>query len=63
MRKRSGFGSKFGDGIVVSSGPFQAFHVVFVPLEYIPTMPPHSTYITFSGFTSPINEGALKVKP
>ena len=29
----------------VSSGPFLAFHVVFVPLEYIPTIPPHSTYV------------------
>ena len=24
---------------------FPAFYVVFVPLEYIPTIPPHSTYI------------------
>ena len=29
----------------VSSGPFRAFHVVFIPLEYIPTIPPHSTYV------------------
>ena len=32
-------------GLVVSSGPFHAFHVVFLPLEYIPTIPPHSTYV------------------
>ena len=31
--------------IVVSSGHSRAFYVVFVPLEYIPSIPPHSTYI------------------
>ena len=29
----------------VSSGPFRAFHVVFVPLEYIWSVPPYSTYV------------------
>ena len=29
---------------VVSIGRFRAFYVVFVPLEYVPTIPPHSTF-------------------
>ena len=33
------------DSLVVSSGCFHAFHVIFVPLEYIPTIHPHSTYV------------------
>ena len=36
--------------VVVSIGHFAAFYVVLVPLEYIPTIPPHSTYvIVFEG--------------
>ena len=31
--------------VVVSSGPFHAFHVVFLPLEYILAIPPHSTFV------------------
>ena len=31
--------------IVVSIGHFAAFYVVLVPLEYIPTLPPHFTYV------------------
>ena len=31
--------------IVVSSGHSRAFYVVFVPLECIRSMPPHSTYV------------------
>ena len=30
---------------VVSSGHFHAFHFVYLPLEYVPTIPPHSTYV------------------
>ena len=30
---------------VVSIGHFHAIHVVFVPLEYVPAIPPHSTYV------------------
>ena len=30
---------------VVSIRRFAAFYVVFVPLEYIPTIPPHSTFV------------------
>ena len=39
---------------VVSSGHFHAFHVVFVPLEYIPTIPPHSTYIIVLSYFSEV---------
>ena len=31
--------------IVVSGGPFHAVRVVFLPLEYILSVPPHSTYV------------------
>ena len=31
--------------IVVSIGHCRAFYVVLDPLEYIPTIPPHSTYV------------------
>ena len=31
--------------LVVSIGRFPAFYVVLVPLEYIPSIPPHSTYV------------------
>ena len=31
--------------LVVSIGHFPAFYVVFVPLEYISTIPPHSNYV------------------
>ena len=30
---------------VVSIGHSPAFYVVFVPLEYIPSIPSHSTYV------------------
>ena len=30
---------------VVSIDYFHAFYVIFVPLEYIPSIPPHSTYV------------------
>ena len=33
---------------VVSDGHFHVFHVVFDPLEYVPTRPPHSTYVKVS---------------
>ena len=36
---------------VVYSGSFHAFHVVFFPLEYIPTILPHSEYVIVNGFT------------
>ena len=26
-------------------GRFHAFHVAFIPLEFIPTIPPNSTYV------------------
>ena len=38
--------------IVVSSGYFHAFHVVFFLLEYILSVPPHSTYIIVNGLTT-----------
>ena len=31
--------------IVVSIGRFAAFYIVLVLLEYIPTIPPHFTYV------------------
>ena len=31
--------------VVVSIGHFRAFYVVFVPLEYTRSIPPHSTYV------------------
>ena len=31
---------------VVSSGSFNAFHAVFFPMEYILSVPRHSTYVT-----------------
>ena len=34
-----------GGNEVVSSGHSRAFYVVFVPLKYILSMPPHSTYV------------------
>ena len=34
--------------LVVASGRFLAFHVVFVALEYIPTIPPHTAYVIVS---------------
>ena len=40
--------------LVASSGHFHAFHVVFVPLEYIPTIPPHSTYIIVLSYFSEV---------
>ena len=38
------------DSKVVSSGHFHAFHVVFVPQEYVPTIPLHSTYVMVNYF-------------
>ena len=35
---------------VVSRGSFNAFYVDFFPLEYIPSIPPHSTYVIVNGF-------------
>ena len=35
---------------VVTSGRFHALDVVFVPLEYIPSIPPHSTYVINTSF-------------
>ena len=35
--------------VEVSSGRFHAFHVIFVPLEYVPTIPPRYTYARVSG--------------
>ena len=35
--------------VVVSNGSFHAFHVVFLPLEYIPSIPPHFTYVVVNG--------------
>ena len=35
---------------VVSIGHFPTFYVVFVPLEYVPTIPPHSTCVIVSCF-------------
>ena len=32
---------------VVSIGRFAAFYFVLVPLEYVPTIPPHSTFVLF----------------
>ena len=46
---------------VVSSGHFHAFCVIFVPLDYIPTEPPHSTYVKVSGVILSIF--AMKNKP
>ena len=43
--------------IVVSSGPFRAVHVVFLPLEYIPSVPPHSTYVIVICFVLLTGEG------
>ena len=37
---------------VVSSESFHAFYVVFFPLEYITTIPPHSTYVTNSSYST-----------
>ena len=31
--------------LVISIGHSPAFYVLFVPLEYIPSIPPHSTYV------------------
>ena len=31
---------------VVSIRHFRAFHAIFVPLEYIPIIPPHSCYVS-----------------
>ena len=31
--------------LVVSTGCLRAFYVILVPLEYILTIPPHSTYV------------------
>ena len=33
------------NGPVVSDGHFPAFYVVLVLLEYIPSIPPHSSYV------------------
>ena len=35
---------------VVSSGRFHAFHVIFVPLEYVPTVSPYSAHVIVNGF-------------
>ena len=35
----------FCSATVVSIGRFPAFYVVLVPLEYIPSIPPHSSYV------------------
>ena len=35
---------------VVSSGSFHAFHVFFLPLVYIPSVPPHSTNIIINNW-------------
>ena len=35
---------------VVSSCHFSCFYVIFVPLEYVPTIPPHSTFVIVSCF-------------
>ena len=37
-------GEKFGT-LVVSSGHFHAFYIIFVALEYVLTIPPHSTHV------------------
>ena len=34
-----------GDNMRANIGHIPAFYVILVPLEYIPTIPPHSTYI------------------
>ena len=34
--------------VIVSSGHSCAFYAVFVLLEYVPTIPPPSTYVTVS---------------
>ena len=34
--------------IVVSIGCFTAFYVVLVPMEFIPSEPPHSAYVIVS---------------
>ena len=36
--------------LLFSIGHSRAFYVVFVPLEYVPTIPPHSTYVKVSCF-------------
>ena len=36
---------------VVSSGSFHAFYVILFPLEYIPSIPPHSKYVIVNGFS------------
>ena len=40
-----GFFGQLVLGPVVSIGHSRAFNVALVPLEYIPSVPPHSTYI------------------
>ena len=34
---------------VVSSGHSPAFYVLFVPLEYVPTLPTHTKYVIING--------------
>ena len=36
------------NGLVVSIGRLTAFYVVLVPMEYIPSKPPHSAYVIVS---------------
>ena len=40
------FQGKFLGPKVVSIGRLTAFYVVLVPMEYIPSKPPHSAYVT-----------------
>ena len=48
-RLKRGRPSLFWEGpvfpVIVSSGHSCAFYVVFVPLEYVPTIPPHSSNV------------------
>ena len=44
----TGLVNPFKGSVVVSSDPFRAFHVIFLPLEYIPTIPPQSASVIVS---------------
>ena len=46
---------------VVSSGHFGALFVLFFPLNYIPTIPPHSTYVIVNGFGLFKTKGACRI--
>ena len=37
--------------VVVSIGHLTAFYVIFVPLEYVPSEPPHYTYSQIFGIS------------